>query len=134
MNSYIFVVAAVVSVFSVYYVLNRLINEVKTDQVPFEKTQKKFLIGIFLSKIIPLIFLFYGIFKMTPKDLSDLYIPWIIIGIAAIIGLVLIEKVKKDNKNEATEVYINYLITFTRPLMLTLPLMSAVFLYLMTIK
>src|SRR5699024_11936258 len=76
------------------------------------------------------IFLFYGIFKMTPKDLSDLYIPWIIIGIAAIIGLVLIEKVKKDNKNEATEVYINYLITFTRPLMLTLPLMSAVFLYL----
>lgn len=134
MNSYIFVVAAVVSVFSVYYVLNRLINEVKTDQVPFEKTQKKFLIGIFLSKIIPLIFLFYGIFKMTPKNLSDLYIPWTIIGIAAIIGLVLIEKVKKDNKNEATEVYINYLITFTRPLMLTLPLMSAVFLYLMTIK
>ncbi|HLQ84225.1 MAG TPA: hypothetical protein VK121_10355 [Pseudogracilibacillus sp.] len=134
MNSYIFVVAAVVSVFSVYYVLNRLINEVKTDQVPFKETQKKFLIGIFLSKIIPLIFLFYGIFKMTPKDLSDLYIPWIIIGIAAIIGLVLIEKVKKDNKNEATEVYINYLITFTRPLMLTLPLMSAVFLYLMTIK
>jgi len=134
LNSYIFVVAAVVSVFSVYYVLNRLINEVKTDQVPFKETQKKFLIGIFLSKIIPLIFLFYGIFKMTPKDLSDLYIPWIIIGIAAIIGLVLIEKVKKDNKNEATEVYINYLITFTRPLMLTLPLMSAVFLYLMTIK
>ena len=101
MNSYIFVVAAVVSVFSVYYVLNRLINEVKTDQVPFEKTQKKFLIGIFLSKIIPLIFLFYGIFKMTPKNLSDLYIPWTIIGIAAIIGLVLIEKFKKDKEFES---------------------------------
>ncbi len=134
MNSYIFVVAALVSIFSVYYVLYRLINEVKADQIPFEKTQKRFLIGIFLSKIVPLIFLFFGIFKMTAKDLSDLYIPWIIIGLAAIIGLVLLEKIKKDNKNEIKEVYINYLITFTRPLMLTLPLMSAVFLYLMTFK
>lgn len=134
MNSYIFVAAALVSIFSVYYVLHRLIDEIKDNQIPFEKTQKKFLLGIFLSKIVPLIFLVYGIIKMTHKELSELYVPWAIIGITAIIGLVLLEKIKKENKNEATGVYINYLITFTRPLMLTLPIMSIAFLYLMTFK
>lgn len=134
MNSYIFVAAAIVSIFSVYYVLNRLLGEIKEQKIPFEKTQKKFLLGILLSKIIPLIFLLYGIIKMTHKDINELYLPWGVIGITAIIGLGLLEKVKKENKNEVTEVYINYLITFTRPLMLTLPIMSIAFLYMMTFK
>lgn len=134
MNSYIFVAAAIVSIFSVYYVLNRLLGEIKEQKISFEKTQKKFLLGILLSKIIPLIFLLYGIIKMTHKDINELYLPWGVIGITAIIGLGLLEKVKKENKNEVTEVYINYLITFTRPLMLTLPIMSIAFLYMMTFK
>lgn len=134
MNSYIFVAAAIVSIFSVYYVLNRLLGEIKEQKIPFEKTQKKFLLGILLSKIIPLIFLLYGIIKMTHKDINELYLPWGVIGITAIIGLGLLEKVKKENKNEVTEVYINYLITFTKPLMLTLPIMSIAFLYMMTFK
>lgn len=134
MNSYIFVVAAVVSIFSVYYVLKRLLKDVIENKVPFEKTQKKFLLGMFLSKIVPLILLIFGIIKMTYKEISELYIPIAIILIAAIIGLVLIEKVKKDNKSEPTKVYINYLITFTRPLMLTLPIMAVAFICLMTFK
>lgn len=134
MNTYIFVVAAVVSIFSVYFVLKRLLKDVIENKVPFEQTQKKFLLGMFMSKIIPLILLIFGIIKMSYKELNELYIPIAIVLIAAIIGLVLIEKVKKDNKTEPTKVYINYLITFTRPLMLTLPIMAIAFLYLMTIK
>lgn len=130
MNSYIFVASAVVSVFSVYYVLNHVLKEVKENEIPFEKTQKKFLLGILLSKIVPLIFLIYGIIKMTHKEISELYIPSAIIGIAVIIGLILLGKTKKDNENEVTAVYINYLITFTRPLMVTLPIMAVAFLYL----
>lgn len=134
MNTYIFVVAAVVSVFSVYFVLKHLLKDVIENKVPFEQTQKKFLLGMFMSKIIPLILLIFGIIKMSYKELNELYIPIAIILIAAIIGLFLIEKVKKDNKTEPTKVYINYLITFTRPLMFTLPIMAIAFLYLMTIK
>ena len=134
MNTYIFVVAAVVSIFSVYFVLKLLLKDVIENKVPFEQTQKKFLLGMFMSKIIPLILLVFGIIKMSYKELNELYIPIAIILISAIIGLILIEKVKKDNKTEPTKVYINYLITFTRPLMLTLPIMAIAFLYLMTIK
>ncbi|HLR60745.1 MAG TPA: hypothetical protein VK094_09775 [Pseudogracilibacillus sp.] len=134
MNTYIFVVAAVVSIFSVYFVLKLLLKDVIENKVPFEQTQKKFLLGMFMSKIIPLILLIFGIIKMSYKELNELYIPIAIILIAAIMGLFLIEKVKKDNKTEPTKVYINYLITFTRPLMLTLPIMAIAFLYLMTIK
>lgn len=134
MNTYIFVVAAVVSIFSVYFVLKHLLKDVIENKVPFEQTQKKFLLGMFMSKIIPLILLIFGIIKMSYKELNELYIPIAIILISAIIGLILIEKVKKDNKTEPTKVYINYLITFTRPLMLTLPIMAIAFLYLMTIK
>ena len=134
MNTYIFVVAAVVSIFSVYFVLKHLLKDVIENKVPFEQTQKKFLLGMFMSKIIPLILLIFGIIKMSYKELNELYIPIAIILIAAIIGLFLIEKVKKDNKTEPTKVYINYLITFTRPLMFTLPIMAIAFLYLMTIK
>lgn len=134
MNSYIFVVAAVVSVFSVYYVLKRLLKDVIENKISFEKIQKKFLLGVFLSKIVPLILLIFGIIKMTHKELSELYVPWAIILIAATIGLVLIGKIKNENKDEPTKVYINFLITFTRPLMLTLPIMAVAFLYLMTFK
>lgn|GEM_PF-4653721 len=133
MNSYIFVVAAVVSIFSVYFVFKYLLKEVKQEKVTFEKTQKRFLIGMFLSKIVPLILIIFGIIKMSYKELNQLYIPGILILIAMVIGLILIEKIKKDNKNDSKKVYINYLITFTRPLMLTLPLMSLAFLFLMTI-
>lgn len=133
MNSYIFVVAAVVSIFSVYFVFKYLLKEVKQEEVTFEKTQKRFLIGMFLSKIVPLILIIFGIIKMSYKELNQLYLPGILILIAMIIGLILIEKIKKDNKNDSKKVYINYLITFTRPLMLTLPLMSLAFLFLMTI-
>src|SRR5699024_6886896 len=124
LNSYIFVVAAVVSIFSVYFVFKYLLKEVKQEKVTFEKTQKRFLIGMFLSKIVPLILIIFGIIKMSYKELNQLYIPGILILIAMVIGLILIEKIKKDNKNDSKKVYINYLITFTRPLMLTLPLMS----------
>lgn len=133
MNSYIFVVAAVVSIFSVYFVFKYLLKEVKQEKVTFEKTQKRFLIGMFLSKIVPLILIIFGIIKMSYKELNQLYIPGILILIAMVIGLILIEKIKKDNKNDSKKMYINYLITFTRPLMLTLPLMSLAFLFLMTI-
>src|SRR5699024_11764677 len=83
---------------------------------------------MFLSKIVPLILIIFGIIKMSYKELNQLYIPGILILIAMVIGLILIEKIKKDNKNDSKKVYINYLITFTRPLMLTLPLMSLAFL------
>src|SRR5699024_8605776 len=129
-----FVVAAVVSIFSVYFVLKLLLKDVIENKVPFEQTQKKFLLGMFMSKIIPLILLIFGIIKMSYKELNELYIPIASILIDEIMGLFLIEKVKKDNKTEPTKVYINYLITFTRPLMLTLPIMAIAFLYLMTIK
>ena len=104
------------------------------NEIPFETTQKKFLLGIFLSKIVPLILLIFGIIKMTHRELSELYLPWAIILVAALIGLVLINKLKKENENEPTKVYIDFLITFTRPLMLTLPIMAVAFLYLMTYK
>src|SRR5699024_6482513 len=132
-SSDLFVVAAVVSIFSVYFVFKYLLKEVKQEKVTFEKTQKRFLIGMFLSKIVPLILIIFGIIKMSYKELNQLYIPGILILITMVIGLILIEKIKKDNKNYSKKVYINYLITFTRPLMLTLPLMSLAFLFLMTI-
>src|SRR5699024_2423058 len=88
---------------------------------------------MFLSKIVPLILIIFGIIKMSYKELNQLYIPGILILIAMVIGLILIEKIKKDNKNDSKKVYINYLITFTRPLMLTLPFMSLAFLFLFTI-
>src|SRR5699024_2846009 len=88
---------------------------------------------MFLSKIVPLILIIFGIIKMSYNELNQLYIPGIIILIAMIIGLILIDKIKKDNKNDSKKVYINYLITFTRLLMLTLPLMSISFLFLILI-
>src|SRR5699024_891219 len=88
---------------------------------------------IFLSKIFLLILIIFEIIKMSYKELNQFYILCILILIAMVIGLILIEKIKKDNKNDSKKVYINYLITFTRPLMLTLPLMSLAFLFLMTI-
>src|SRR5699024_8742803 len=105
LNSYIFVVAAVVSIFSVYFVFKYLLKEVKQEKVTFEKTQKRFLIGMFLSKIVPLILIIFGIIKMSYKELNQLYIPGILILIAMVIGLILIEKIKKDNKNDSKNVY-----------------------------
>src|SRR5699024_12422024 len=108
LNSYIFVVAAVVSIFSVYFVFKYLLKEVKQEKVTFEKTQKRFLIGMFLSKIVHLILIIYGIIKMSYKELNQLYIPGILILIAIVIVLILIEKVKEQNKYDSNKLYIYY--------------------------
>lgn len=134
MNVYIFVAAALLSVIPVVVVFKNCVNRLKEDPTTMKKVQRQFFVGAALSKIVPAILLMYGIIKITPVDsISKLFIPWAIIVATVIGSLVYIGSQKDPEGNDEVKYTVNTLVTFTRPHIFTIPLMAAVFMFLMTI-
>lgn len=134
LNVYIFVAAALLAVVPVVIIFNGCVNRLKEDPQTMKNVQKRFFIGAALSKIVPAILLMYGIIKMTPVDsISKLFIPWAIIGATVIGSLLFIGSQKDPEGNEDVKYTVNTLVTITRPHIFTVPLMAAVFMFLMTI-
>lgn len=134
MNVYIFVAAALLAVIPVVIVFKNCVNQLKKDPHTMKTVQKKFFIGAALSKIVPAILLMYGIIKMTPvASISTLFIPWAIIAVAVIGSLAYIGSQKDPEGNKDVVYNVNTLVTITRPHIFTVPLMAAVFMFLMTL-
>lgn len=134
MNVYIFVTAAVLAVLPIVVIFKKGVDQLKEDPTTMKKVQRQFFIGALLSKIVPAILLMYGIIKMTPVDaISKLFIPWGIIGAVVIGSLAFIGSKKDPEGNEQVKETVNMLVTITRPHVFTVPLMAAVFMFLMTL-
>ena len=134
MNVYIFVAAALLAVVPVVVIFKKCVDQLKQDPHSMKKVQKQFFIGAALSKIVPAILLMYGIIKMTPVDaVSKLFIPWAIIGATVIGSLVYIGSQKDPEGSKDVKYTVNTLVTITRPHVFTVPLMAAVFMFLMMI-
>lgn len=134
MNAYIFVVAAILAVVPVVIVFKIGVNKLLDNPGEMKKVQRNFFIGAAMSKIVPAILLMYGIIKMTPiASIQTLFLPWGIIGVVVIGGLMFIESQKNSDANEEAQKNVNMLVTITRPHLFTVPLMAAVFLFLMTL-
>ncbi len=134
MNVYIFVAAALLAVLPVIFIFKNCVDSLKKDPQSMKHVQRRFFIGAALSKIVPAILLMYGIIKMTPVDsISKLFIPWAIIGASVIGSLAFIGSQKDPEGNDDVKTTVNTLVTITRPHIFTVPLMAAVFMFLMTI-
>lgn len=135
LNTYIFVAAAILAVIPVLILVKVNVNKLIADPEQFNHVQKRFFIGVALSKVIPAILLIVGIVNLTPvNDFSDLYLPWAIIAITVLYGLYFITSQKNSNVGEQEQIVINTLITIARPLLFSIPLMAAIFLFLMTVE
>lgn len=134
MNAYIFVAAAVFSVIPILVVLKVNINKLIEHPANKEAIQKQFLIGVALSKIIPVILMLFGIIKLTKvTDMSQLYLAWGIILLVVLGAVLYIFKQKKlDLKGNVKEA-VNALIAISTPLVFTIPFMAVAFMFLMTI-
>lgn len=135
LNIYIFVAAAVVAVIPVLVIVKKNVNKLIANPEEFNTVQKQFFIGVALSKIVPVILLVYGIIKITPvEDYSDLYLPWAIILLTILFGLYFITSQKKLATSRDEKMAVNTLITIARPLVFSIPLMAAIFLFMMTLQ
>lgn len=132
MNVYIFVAAAVFSVIPLLVIFKVNINQLIKDPKQFPEVQKKFLVGVALSKIVPVILLVFGIVKMTPVDFDKLLIPLLIIMIVVMFGFIFISSQKMSNGNKDVKFAVNTLTSIARPLIFSIPLMAIVFMILMT--
>ena len=133
MNAYIFVAAAVFAVIPLLVILKVNINKLINDPEQIVKIQQHFFIGVALSKIVPVILLIFGIIKLTNGvDIRELYIPWLIILIVLGYALFFITSQKKLDVEDKTKIAINTLVTIARPLIFSIPLMAAFFLFMMT--
>lgn len=134
LNAYIFVVAAILAVVPVLIVFKVGVNQLLEHPSDMKKVQRNFFIGAALSKIVPAILLVYGIIKMTPiASIQTLFIPWGIIAVVVIGGLMFIESQKNPDGGDDVKTNVNTLVTITRPHLFTVPLMAVVFLFLMTL-
>src|SRR5690625_570258 len=109
MNVYIFVAAAVFSVIPLLVIFKVNINQLIKDPKQFHEVQKKFLVGVALSKIVPVILLVFGIVKMTPVDFDKLLIPLLIIMIVVMFGFIFISSQKMSNGNKDVKFAVNTL-------------------------
>lgn len=133
MNAYIFVAAAVFSVIPFSIVFKVHINKLIENPEQINAIFKTFFIGVALTKIVPVILLVYGIIKLTDGvEISTLYIPWLLIIIVSVAGYSIVSAQKNLDVNEQTQVAINTLTTIARPLLFSIPIMSAIFIFLMT--
>lgn len=134
MNAYIFVAAAVFAVIPFSIIFKVHINKLIENPEQINKIFKHFFIGVALSKIIPVIFLVFGIIKLTDGvEISALYLPWLIILIVSVGGYSFISGQRNVDVNEQTKVAINTLTTVARPLLFSIPIMSAIFIFLMSL-
>lgn len=132
MNVYIFVAAAVFSVIPLLVIFKVNINKLIEDPSQMPKVQGQFLIGVALSKIVPVILLIFGIIKMTTINMDSLYVPIAIIIIVVAYGLYFISSQKNIDEDKDVKLAVNTLTTIARPLIFSIPLMAIVFLFMMT--
>lgn len=134
MNAYIFVAAAVLAVIPLIFVLKMTIKKLIENPKDINHIFKRFFIGVALTKIVPIILLVFGIIKMTKgADISTLYIPWAIILIVLAYAVSFISSQKNLDVPESTQVQIDALASIARPLLFSIPLMAAAFIFMMTL-
>jgi len=133
-NIYFFVVAALISVIPILVIFKQNVNKLIDEPQQFPQVQKRFFIGAAISKILPVIIIILGMLRMpSGLDISRLYIPWLIIIAVVIFGFFYVSSPKKLDAERDVKIAVNTLITITRPHLFTIPIMSIVFLFLMTL-
>lgn len=132
MNAYIFVAAAVFSVIPLLVIFKVNINKLIEDPSQMPKVQKHFLIGVALSKIVPVILLIYGMIKITTFDMTSLIVPLTVIVIVVAYGYFFISSHKNVKEREDAKIAVNTLTTIAKPLIFSIPLMAIVFLFMAT--
>lgn len=132
MNAYIFVAAALASVIPLLAIINISVKKMLANPSQALQIQKQFFIAVAISKITPVVLLILGIVKLTyVDDISELYIPWLIILISVVFGLFFVKKLKQLPENDDEKLAVNTLISIARPLLFSIPLMAIAFLFLM---
>lgn len=134
LSIYLFVSAAFLSVIPIVFLVRYYRRKLEEHPQQLVDVQKKFFIFVGLSKIIPVILIIIGM-AMQEKviDPSDLYLPWLLIGILVAYGLYDLSNQKKQYDDQQVQVAIHTLVTIARPLIFSIPIMSAIFLYMMTL-
>lgn len=129
---YYFVIAALLSVISLVVVLKVNLDKVIDDPKRMYEVQKSFLIGVALSKIIPVVLIIIGIVQMKQAEMNDLIVPIIVILVALLAAFIFMSYKKKINAKEEVTIAVHTLVKMARPLLFSIPLMAIIFLWLMT--
>ncbi len=129
---YYFVIAALLSVISLVVVLKVNLDKVIDDPKRMYEVQKSFLIGVALSKIIPVVLIIIGIVQMKQAEMNDLIVPIIVILVALLAAFIYMSYKKKINAKEEVTIAVHTLVKMARPLLFSIPLMAIIFLWLMT--
>lgn len=124
--------AALLSVISLVIVLKVNLTKVIDDPKRIYDVQKSFLIGVALSKIIPVVLIIIGIMQMKPAELADLIVPILVIVVTLLLALIYMSYQQKIKAKEEVTIAVHTLVKVARPLLFSIPLMAIIFLWLMT--
>lgn len=131
MAVYFFTGAAVFSIIPFVYLVKINMEKVQKDPQNFNEIQKKFFISVTVSKILPALLLILGIIQMQNVRIEQVIIPWVIILIALVYGIYYILSFRRLPLTGAPKEAVNTLATLALPFIFSIPLMAAVFLFLM---
>jgi|SRR5699024_217792 len=131
MSTYFFTAAAFFSVAPLLVLFKINAEKVKEEPDNFNEIQKRFFISVSVSKIIPALLIIMGITQMNKVAVDQLIIPWIIILFILVYGIYYILSFKRLPLKGDPKLAVNTLVNLALPFIFSIPLMSAVFLFLM---
>ena len=133
MSAYIFVIASILSVVPVILILKMTVKQLIENPDDINQIFKRFYTYIALSKIAPVVLLIIGMVNIEKGvEISSLYVPLAIILLVVTYALSFISSQKSLNIEENTQDKITLLATTSRPLILSIPVMSVIFIFMMT--
>ncbi|HLS35890.1 MAG TPA: hypothetical protein VK061_06605 [Bacillota bacterium] len=131
MAVYLFTGAAVLSIIPLIFIFK--INAEKLAEEPdnFNEIQKRFFISVLVSKVIPALLIIMGITQMKDVPVDQLIIPWLIILFSLVYGIYYIVSFKRRPFEGKPKIAVDTFVNLAIPFIFSIPLMSAVFMFLM---
>lgn len=131
MAIYLFTGAAIFSILPLIFLFKIHVEKAQEEPNNFNQIQKQFFIRVSVSKIIPALLLILGIITMDEASVEQLVIPWLIILFSLVYGVYYIVSFKRLPLTGEPKLAVNTFVNLALPFIFSIPLMAALFLFLM---
>lgn|SRR5699024_5108432 len=127
MSMYYFTAAVIFSVIPISFIFKIYMDRLKENPDDRAEIQKNFFIWVFISEIIPIIFVVFGFIHMSPVEtMGDLFLPGILILVITACGVFfVILQLFVDVPRKMKEIYTVFTM-IAMSLMLSFPIISVV--------
>ncbi|OZU88389.1 hypothetical protein CIL03_12130 [Virgibacillus indicus] len=129
---YIFALAAVLAVIPILVIFKVFLDKLKRDPSQQGKVQSRFMIGVALSELIPILLVIWGFIELTPvSSIGELLLPGLIVIFLMVFAVFFIFLQKSVDVEPEAKAIVNSFAMIGIPITMAFPIIALVSLFLM---